>query len=176
MKKTIINSKYIWLLSALIGFTNCNDIEDVNRDEVAITLPDVTSGSADFSNYVSLGASFTAGYTDGAVFIAGQNNSFPNILANHFASTGGNTFTQPLVSDNFGGLAANGSRIADPRLVFGGATPVPLESLIGPVTVTTDIVLNNPTGPFNNMGVPGAKSFHLLSDNLWKYCRCRLLC
>jgi lysophospholipase L1-like esterase len=27
---------------------------------------------------------------------------------------------------------------------------------------TTDL-LNNPTGPFNNMGVPGAKSFHLLA-------------
>ena len=35
--------------------------------------------------------------------------------------------------------------------------------MIGDVTVTTDIVLNNPTGPFNNLGVPGAKSFHLLA-------------
>jgi lysophospholipase L1-like esterase len=35
---------------------------------------------------------------------------------------------------------------------------VPLEAVIGPVTVTTDILLNNPTGPFNNLGVPGAQS------------------
>ncbi|WP_317173250.1 G-D-S-L family lipolytic protein [Aestuariibaculum sediminum] len=31
-------------------------------------------------------------------------------------------------------------------------------------TSTTDIILNNPAGPFNNMGVPGAKSYHLLYD------------
>ncbi|WP_187269357.1 SGNH/GDSL hydrolase family protein [Algibacter pacificus] len=164
MKKTIINPKYIVILSALIGFTSCNDIEDVSRDDIEI-IPELTSGTANFSTYVSLGASFTAGYTDGALFIAGQNNSFPNILANQFAAVGGGDFTQPLTSDNFGGLAAGGTRIAEPRLIFGGAGPVPLESLIGDVTVTTDIVLNNPTGPFNNLGVPGAKSFHLLSDS-----------
>jgi hypothetical protein len=62
------------------------------------------------------------------------------------------------MNDNFGGLAFNGSRIAEPRLVFGGAGPVPLEAVIGPVIVTTDIGVNNPTGPFNNLGVPGAQS------------------
>jgi len=159
------NTKYILVLSALIGFTSCNEIEDVNRDEAAEVLPELTSGSADFTTYVSLGASFTAGYTDGALFMAGQNNSFPNILANQFAGIGGGDFTQPITNDNFGGLAAGGTRIAEPRLVFGGSTPVPLESVVGPVTVSTDIVLNNPTGPFSNLGVPGAKSFHLLSDS-----------
>ena len=68
------------------------------------------------------------------------------------------------MNDNFGGLALAGNRIAEPRLVFGGAGPVPLESVVGPVTVSTDIALNNPTGPFNNLGVPGAKSFHLLAN------------
>ncbi|NNF86844.1 MAG: G-D-S-L family lipolytic protein, partial [Winogradskyella sp.] len=69
----------------------------------------------------------------------------------------------PLMNDNFGGLAVGGTRITDPRLVFGGAGPVPLEAVIGPVTVSTDIALNNPTGPFNNLGIPGAKSFHLIA-------------
>lgn len=172
MKKIIINSKYIFLLSALIGFTSCNEIEDVSREEIEITT-ELTSGSADFSTYVSLGASFTAGYTDGALFKAGQINSFPNMLANQFAIAGGGNFTQPLTNDNFGGLIANGSPIIDPatmqrtlteRLVFGGAGPVPLQSLNPNAISTTDIVLNNPTGPFSNLGVPGAKSFHLLSD------------
>ena len=126
-------------------------------------LPDLSAGDADFSNYVAFGPSFTAGFTDGSVFIAGQENSFPNILASQFSNAGGGTFTQPLVADNFGGLAAAGTRIADPRLVFGGAGPVPLEAVVGPVTVGTDIILNNPTGPFNNLGVPGAKSFHFIA-------------
>ena len=168
MKKTIIKLKYIWLLLIVLGFTACNDPEDILADNnidipVEEVLPELTSGSADFSNYVALGASFTAGFTDNALFIASQEYSFPNTLAKQFANAGGGSFTQPWMNDNFGGLALGGMRITDPRLVFDGAGPVGLESLIGPVTVSTDIVLNNPTGPFSNLGVPGAKSFHLIA-------------
>jgi len=158
--------KYIALSLLTLGMLACENelVEDIReRNNNDTPLPELTAGTADFSNYVALGASFTAGYTDGGLFIASQENSFPNIMANKFANIGGGTFTQPWVSDNFGGLAAGGTRIADPRLAFGGAGPVPLESIIGPVTVGTDIVLNNPTGPFNNLGVPGAKSFHLVA-------------
>jgi hypothetical protein len=150
--------KYILLSAVLIGFTACNDEEDFDRSEDAVVLPELTAGSVDFSTYVAMGPSFTAGITDNGLFIAAQENSFPNTLANIFANAGGGAFTQPMMSDNFGGLALNGQRITGPRLVFGGAGPVPLEAVIGPITVTTDIVLNNPTGPFNNLGVPGARS------------------
>jgi len=160
------NIKYILCLLILVEFTACNDIEDVEEEflttEAVVEVPELTAGSADFSNFVSVGASFTAGYTDGALFNASQQNSFPNIMAEQFAKTGGGSFTQPMMTGNFGGLTLGGTRIADPRLVFGGAGPVPLESIIGPVIVATDIT-NNPTGSFNNMGVPGAKSFHLLA-------------
>lgn len=159
------NLKYILLVSGMVALVSCNDIEDIDPtfDEVVVELPELTTGTADFSTYVALGNSLTAGFTDGALFQAGQSFSLPNILSQKFALVGGGSFTQPLTNDNFGGLAAGGDRIQDPRLVFGGAGPVPLESIIGDVTVTTDIVLNNPTGPFNNLGVPGAKSFHLLA-------------
>jgi hypothetical protein len=161
------NIKYILLLFVLIGFTACAEPEDVlddnNIDTTTEVLPELTAGTADFSTFVSIGNSLTAGYTDNALFIAAQENSFPNTLAQKFALVGGGDFIQPLMNDNFGGLALGGTRIAQPRLVFGGAGPVPLESLIGPVTVTTDLAVNNPTGPFNNMGVPGAASFHLIA-------------
>lgn len=153
--------KYIGLCFLSLAFLACeydNDIDTGNNP-----LPELTAGSADFSTYVSVGASFTAGFTDNGLFIASQENSFPNTLFKEFSKIGGGTFTQPWMSDNFGGLAVGGNRIANPRLVFGGAGPVPLESVIGPVTVGTDIILNNPTGPFNNLGVPGAKSFHLVA-------------
>lgn len=159
-----MNTKYIWLLVILLGFTACNEIEDVLEDNniETIVLPELVSGSADFSTYVSLGNSLTAGFSDGTVFKAAQENSYPSIMAQQFALVGGGEFTQPLVNDNFGGLAAGGNRIASPRLVTVGGPPQGIETVIGPVTVTTDIVLNNPTGPFNNMGVPLASSFHLL--------------
>ena len=160
--------KYFVLSILVLGFVSCeneelNELRDRNNGEDPVLLPELTTGSADFSNYVAIGPSFTAGITDNGLFIAAQENSFPNILANKFANAGGGVFTQPWMNDNFGGLAAGGTRITDPRLVFGGAGPVPLESVIGPVTVSTDIVLNNPTGPFNNLGIPGAKSFHFIA-------------
>ncbi|WP_445736927.1 G-D-S-L family lipolytic protein [Mariniflexile sp.] len=157
-----MNTRYIFLLLLLIGFFSCNEEDTILPKEVV--LPELTSGSADFSKYVAVGASFTAGFTDNALFKAAQQNSFPNILSKEFAKIGGTAFTQPLTNDNYGGLAAGGSRIPgfEPRLVFGGAGPVALETVIGPITVSTDILTNKPTGPFTNMGVPGAKSFHLL--------------
>ena len=161
----IMKIKYIGLLAVLLAFTACNDPEDVDISEQIVEeeSPELSAGSANFSNYVSLGNSLSAGVSDGSLFRASQENSFPNILSTKFAMVGGGSFTQPLVNDNFGGLAAGGVRIVAPRLVFGGTVPVGIESLIGPVTVTTDIALNNPTGPFNNLAVPSAKSFHLLA-------------
>ncbi|GAA4890043.1 SGNH/GDSL hydrolase family protein [Flaviramulus aquimarinus] len=158
-----MNIKHIWLIVLLIGFIACDE-DDNNILPDAVVLPELTDGSADFSNYVAVGASFTAGMTDGATFKAGQENSFPKMLSMEFAKIGGGDFIQPLVNDNFGGLAFAGTRIAPPRLVFGGDGPVPLESVIGPVTVSTDITLNNPTGPFNNLGLMGSpKSFHFIA-------------
>lgn len=121
-----------------------------------------SSGSADFSNYVAVGNSLTSGYADGALYISGQQNSFPNILAGQFALAGGGMFTQPLVDDNTGGLLANGTQIQPNRFVLtldadGNPAPTPLQG-----TPTTDIA-NVLEGPFNNMGVPGAKSFHLVA-------------
>ena len=164
----IVQVKYISLLVVLIGFTACNDPEDVLPASQMVEVVEpvaLTSGSADFSTYVALGGSLTAGLTDGALFIAGQENSFPNRLATKFTAAGGGSFAQPLTNDNIGGLLAGGTQIpgANPRLVFGGAGPVPLSDVIGPVAPTTDVALNNPAGPFNNMGVPLAKSFHLLA-------------
>ena len=152
---------------AVLAFSSLLFVSCLSDDAQApvFSVPDppvinYTSGDADFSKYVAIGNSLTAGFTDGAVFLAAQENSFPNSIAKQFANAGGGEFFQPLVNGNFGGLALAGNRIADPRLVFGGAGPVPLEAVIGPVTVATDIT-SNPTGPFNNLGVPGAKSFHI---------------
>ncbi len=177
MKKTIINLKYIWLLLIVLGITACNEVEDILEDNnidipLEEVLPELTSGSADFSNYVALGASFTAGFTDNALFIASQEYSFPNTLAKQFANAGGGDFTQPWMSDNFGGLILAGNPVLNPvtgnrlfseRLVFDGEGPVGLQSLNPFAMSTTDFALNNPTGPFSNLGVPGAKSFHLIA-------------
>ena len=162
------NLKYLYLSLGILAFTACNDPEDVDITPGLMVEEQVelTAGSADFSNYVALGNSLTAGFTDGALFQASQSFSLPNLLSQKFSLVGGGSFTQPLTNDNFGGLALAGTRIAAPRLVLDLRIPgpSPLETFIEQsVVVTTDVALNNPAGPFNNMGVPGAKSFHLLA-------------
>ena len=156
--------KYIWILAAALGFTACSD-DDSSSDDISGPLPELTAGDANFSTYVSLGNSLTAGFADGALYRISQENSMPNILSGQFSLVGGGNFSQPLMNDNTGGLLINGNQLTGfgPRLVFDGSGPASITTLNPMAQTTTDIVLNNPTGPFNNMGVPGAKSFHLLA-------------
>lgn len=150
----IKNFKWLFLVS--LTFVACNNSDDVTTDPNSADGLPLTSGSADFSNYVSLGNSLTAGYSDNALFIEGQKGSYPAILAQQFALVGGGEFKIPFMNDNVGGLLLGGTPVAGPRLYFNGSGPVPVSG-----TPTTEIT-NHLTGPFNNMGVPGAKSFHLL--------------
>ena len=151
------NYKYIGLFLLSLGFVSC----DVNNDLDTITNPAETqvalnTSGLDFSNYVAIGASFTSGFTDGALFKAAQENSFPSILASKFGVA--NTFKQPLMNDNIGGMAFGGSTVIQaPRLFFNGAGPVRLSAT--PTTEGTTVL----TGGFNNYGIPGAKSFHLVA-------------
>ncbi|WP_458628020.1 SGNH/GDSL hydrolase family protein [Winogradskyella sp. PC D3.3] len=160
------NIKYLLLSAVLIGFTACNDEEDfeelLDNPTEEVILPELTAGSANFAKYVSIGNSLTAGFTDNALFIAGQENSLPNILSQKFALVGGGDFTQPLMNDNIGGLLFGGNQNANgsfgPRLYFDGSGPASL-----PATSTTEAFAPS-LGSHNNMGVPGAASFHLLYD------------
>ncbi len=143
-----------WLLFVSLAFVACdnNDLEDD-----VVQLAPLTSGSADFSKYVAVGNSLTSGFSDNALFKSGQENSFPNILAQQFAEVGGGEFKIPYTNDNLGGLLFMGNVIQPTRLYFNG---------VGPVNVAgtpTNEVTQKLTGPFNNMGVPGAKIFHLVA-------------
>lgn len=157
--------KYVWIAALSLGLVACSD--DDSSSSGSEPLPPLTAGNADFSKYVAVGSSFTAGFTDNALFVAGQQNSFTNMLSQRFALLGGGSFTQPLMNDNIGGFLFGGSPMLDPqgndlfgpRLFFDGEGPTPL-----PATQTTEATTNiYAQGPFNNMGVPGARSFHLLA-------------
>jgi hypothetical protein len=149
------NIKYFWLVSLLLVLAAC---EEGKYDREIEPPVEVVSGSADFSNMVAIGASFVAGVSDGTVFIKSQENSFPNIMAQQMALAGGGEFVQPLVNDNIGGLLYLGNVLAGPRLYFNGSGPAPIDGT--PTTEVTNLI----EGPFNNMGIPGAKSFHLVAE------------
>ncbi len=144
--------KYLGLAVMFMASAACS-----SDDNNVVPEEPITSGEADFSTYVALGNSLTAGITDSALFIEGQKNSMPFILSQQFALAGGGDFSQPMMSDNLGGLLLLGTQITQNRFFFDGSGPAVL-----PGTPTTE-VSNILSGPFNNMGVPGAKSFHLVA-------------
>jgi hypothetical protein len=154
-----------WLLLASISIVACS--KEVEEEEVAVApeVP-VVAGSADFSRYVALGNSLTAGFSDNALFKAGQENSYPNLLAQQFKLAGGGEFKIPFMNDNIGGFLLNGAPTGfGPRLTIDGVSNnlpnVTSLALLGKKP-TTDIINNIfSKGPYNNMGVPGAKSYHL---------------
>jgi hypothetical protein len=159
--------KYLFFIAPFI-FSSCDD-DDFGVspivEEVSVPVPAeviYTSGTANFSKFVSVGNSLTAGYSDGALFIDGQATSFPNILSQQFALAGGGNFTQPLMKDNLGGLLLGGNQITSNRLFLSFATgsPSPIPVSGTPTTEVSSLL----AGPFSNMGVPGAKSYHLAAS------------
>jgi lysophospholipase L1-like esterase len=149
-----------WLVLVSLTFVACNNSDDAVADPNSTDGTPLTAGTADFSKYVALGDSFAAGYSDGALFAEGQKTAYPNILATQFALVGGGAFTTPFMSDdNVGGFSMGGSQVPGfgARLFLNTAnnTPTPVAGISG-----TDITAHL-TGPFNNMGVPGAKAIHL---------------
>lgn len=173
-----MKNKFILLATLAIGFASC---EPEFENEVNA---DYTSGEANFSSYVAIGNSLTAGYMDGTVSKGSQANSYPNLLAQQFALVGGGAFTQPSYADdvnNLGGLTLGGSQITSNRLVINpdlkrdgsgnlvyDANKNPTAKGVQPIGLTAGLtstieVSNLQATAYNNMGVPGAKSFHLLA-------------
>jgi lysophospholipase L1-like esterase len=150
------NIKYIAVLA--LGLFACEPEFDNPIDESGT----YSSGSADFSTYVAVGNSLTAGYMDGTVFKSGQENSFPNIMAQQFAFAGGGDFTQPSFDDdvnNAGGFLLGGNPLPGfgTRLVLDASQSRPENLNIAPTAEVSSLQAT----AYNNMGVPGAKIFHL---------------
>ncbi len=153
--------KQLKIYFGLIIFLSCcltSCVDDVEVD-------DFNSGTADFSTYVALGNSLTSGYSDGTLFLSGQENSFPAMIAESMSFAGGSsTFNQPLTADDNGGLTLGGTPLPgfDTRLVLDPDLNIVNTSGSINNEVTSSIAGN---GPYQNLGIPGAKSFHLLGPD-----------
>lgn len=152
-----MKNKFIYLAVLAAVFAGCEP-----EFENEVTNASYSAGEADFTSYVAIGNSLTAGYIDGTVYREGQKFSFPNILSQQFALVGGGAFTQPSFEDdlnNTGGFLLGTTQITSTRLVINTSTGGP-EPIAG---VPTANVGTLQTTAYNNMGVPGAKSFHFLA-------------
>ena len=149
--------KYLLLSVFMLDLWSC-ETDVVNPDEVyPDPYLDIDSGDADFSTYVAMGEGITAGMTDNSLFMAGQMNSYPNIMAGVMSMAGGGEFTQPYTNDNVGGMLVGGNQVWGPRLFFNGA---------GPATVSGNIsneATSTMPGPYNNMAFPFVNGIHMVA-------------
>lgn len=151
MKKYILSA---FGVAALLFTQSCKT--DFDNDVTDVV---VTKGEADFSKYVALGNSLTSGYRDNALYIDGQNESYPLMLAGQMKLAGGGDFKQPLMADNLGGIPSLGVTNKKILAIVNGA----LTPIDAPGTGTTTLANIYSAGPYQNMGVPGAKLAHLIA-------------
>ncbi len=121
----------IYIVPALVIFNACTP---------EISVPDPVAGSADFSNYVSIGNSLTAGYSDNGLYQEGQLLSFPNLIAQQMQEITQSDFIQPDIPGNGSGYMY----VTTLAPTFGEFDPDPNW-------------LNQVEGTFNNLGVPGIR-------------------
>lgn len=131
--------------------------------------PTGSKGNADFTKYVAIGNSLTAGFQAGALFTEGQQNSFPLILSKQFSIAQGTTltFNQPDINSVNG---YNSSYSVPPNLILGRlvlfaadgvqahAVPTPAHAPGVPAPYNTADLPTPYTGDktkLNNFGVPG---------------------
>lgn len=148
--------QHIYIIAGLLLLGAC-------KPEVHTPKP--SAGSVDFSRYIALGNSLTAGYADGGLYLAGQEVSYPSIIGKQMQSVGGGTFSQPLFSTaqangsgylSLTGFNTDGTPITTPvttNLAIRGKITVPG---FGDVTLFTKY-----SGDINNYGVPGIKLLHI---------------
>jgi hypothetical protein len=96
MKKFKIAYIFLFLIAV-----SCQQEPVAPTEPEVVTPPDPcgenpSAGSANFSKFVAIGNSLTAGFQAGALYNEGQQNSLPKIMAKQFECTGGSTtFNQP---------------------------------------------------------------------------------
>lgn len=112
--------------------------------------------NVDFSKYIAVGNSLTAGYANSGLSLKGQEQSFPNMLAQEMKKVGGGEFLQPYFpAENY-----NGSGFLYLKALVNG------QPELG--TVTDHLAIRGQTedkkplyikytGPINNLGVPGMR-------------------
>lgn len=119
---------------------------------VALAAP-ATAPAADFSKYVAVGDSLTAGFASGGLMVNYQKDAYPAILARQFGMT---SFQQPTVSDP--GIPSV-MILQALRLTSQGVSPVIVPKSSGTGQPTNATL----QGPYNNLGIPGARVNDLLT-------------
>lgn len=162
--------KLLYILPITLLFACEPEIDDV----------DFNGGSADFTRTVAVGNSLSAGFQSNALSAKGQEYSLPNIIAGQLKQVGGGAFNQPIIPGEAGlkGVGLNSAlppgtvvpelslMVVENCLGVAGPSPTPTATLVSQAydASTTFFAPIGANGPYNNIGVPGAKLTHINFD------------
>lgn len=124
-------------------------------------VPAPVNGSADFNAFVSLGDSYTAGYTNGALSREGQESSFASLMADKLKTLSLETYSVPLLPE---GQSVGVSLEGEMQLKATSAGLQPVTTTGNPDLLTDPSTWVNTSGPYHNLGIPGARSYHLVAE------------
>ncbi len=144
------NIKFYAAVAAVALVASCKPTIEIDSEKS-------DAQQVNFSKYIAIGNSLTAGFADGGLYLSGQQNSFPNMIAEKMKRFGGGEFITPYFSE----AQRNGSGYIRLKALVNGQ----------PVTeaVTTDLAIrgvNTAGSPLytkftgteiNNLGVPGMR-------------------
>ena len=156
-----------------------NDPSIICPEEAPVACPDdASAGSADFSNFVALGSSYTAGFQAGALFTEGQNNSLPKILATQFSCVGGGSFEQPDINSENGfnifitpnPIVTGTGMVTLGRFKLQGSPPAPAPVISGPEAipnpqVNPGFIYAGDKSALNNFAVPAIFLRQIFTDD-----------
>lgn len=171
--KNLIKYFYMAFFVGLLILASCNP--DTNNDN---STPG--AGSANFTSYVAVGNSLTAGYADGALYTSGQKMGWANILSQQLITVGMTSrFSMPLMPTEDGVGASEGSTgvpVLRTKLVLGYSTDCLGNKSLGPVSASPNASQAElyfylftsvaQQGPFHNLGIPGIRVTDLFKTNL----------
>lgn len=144
MKHSTRKLTFLAVAAAILTTAGCKD------DPISSPPPLINTGSANFTTYVALGNSLTAGYQSSALSQRDQPWSYPNLIAKGVQIS----FEQPLIKD-----PGIGGRLRLVNLV----PTIVSESSVNPADPASNLnaALQR---PYNNLGIPGSVVFDMLDE------------
>ncbi|WP_437919133.1 SGNH/GDSL hydrolase family protein [Sphingobacterium sp. LRF_L2] len=141
--KTIFKHTCFFIAAAAVTF--------VSSCKPEIESFEASAGQADFSKYIAVGNSLTAGFADGGLYLEGQQVAYPNLIAQQLKHVGGGEFRSPFFSED----QRNGSGYMELIGLVDGQ-PV-LDTVETNLAYRAAGKLTKYTDEIENLGVPGMR-------------------
>ncbi|TDQ75680.1 SGNH/GDSL hydrolase family protein [Sphingobacterium yanglingense] len=151
MKRFKKNIKlYIGLVACALATSCAPEIDNAKPNE------NTGTSKPDFSKYIAIGNSLTAGFADGGLYLEGQQLAFPVLLAEKMKAHGGGEFKSPFFTES----QSNGSGYIRLKALVNGqpvTEPVTDKLAVRGLSPNNTPLYTKYTDEVNNLGVPGMR-------------------